>query len=178
MKKCSACSESKSASEFRKYAGRTPDGLRPLCAECQRKYEENWRKKNKERLRKARWIRSPKAREYARRYRAANRAAYLVAEVRRRCERLDMVFSLDVTEIQNRIDKGVCELTGYPLDLTPLTVKNQRRPNAPSLDRCDPSQGYTMLNIRVVCLAANLAMSNWGEAGFLPIAKSWVKKAQ
>lgn len=38
----------------------------------------------------------------------------------------------------------------------------KRDPWAPSLDRIENRQGYTLENVRVVCLAANIAMSDWG----------------
>jgi len=178
MKKCSVCGERKPLKEFRKYVGRSKDGKRPLCGTCQRSYETKWRKRSAEKLRKARWIRSPKAKEYARRYRATNRAAYLVAECRRRCARMGKEFDLDAAALQLRIDARVCEVSGFPLDTTPLERSYERRPNSPSLDRIDPTRGYTMDNVRVVCLAANTAMGNWGEAAFMPIAQAWVEKAK
>lgn len=38
----------------------------------------------------------------------------------------------------------------------------KRDPWAPSIDRIENRQGYTLENVRVVCLAANIAMSDWG----------------
>jgi hypothetical protein len=96
--------------------------------------------------------------------------------VRRRCARKGIKFDLDVEKIGQRIDNGICEVTGFPLDCAPLTRKYERRPNAPSLDRKNPLKGYVMSNIRVVCLAVNMAMGTWGEEGFLPIAKAWVAR--
>ena len=152
------------------------DGLRPLCSLCQRAYERIWRSKNKERLRKARWIRSPKAKLYSRLYRAKNRARYLLAECRRRCAREGWEFDLDENEIQARINVGRCEVTGYPLNSSPLTVRYERRPDSPSLDRINPKLGYTKKNVRVVCLAVNLAMSNWGELAVAPIIAQWASR--
>jgi len=180
MKKCSVCEKTKSEECFRRYVGASPDGLRPLCMECQKKYEKSWRAKSKEKLRKARWIRSPKAKEYARRYRAERRAEYLVAEVRRRSARKGIPFDLDkhVQEINARIKLGLCELTGYPMNASPLTVKYERRADAPSIDRIDPDGGYLYGNIRIVCLAMNTALGPWGEDAFLPIAKAWIARKE
>lgn len=177
MKRCSVCCAEKPLSQFRRYSGRTPDGYRPLCKVCQRDYEKDWRSRSGEKLRKARWIRSPQAKEYSRRHRAEKRAAYLIAECRRRCARRGVPFDLDVQQIQARIDVGRCEVTGYALDVSPLTERYQHRPNSPSLDRINPKKGYVMSNVRVVCLAVNTALGNWGEAAFLPILKAWAEKA-
>lgn len=131
---------------------------------------------SKEKLRKMRWIRSAKAREYAKNHRAEFRAEYLVAEVRRRCVRGGIRFDLldHIDEIRERIKIARCELTGYPLDLLPTKTRWERKPNAPSIDRIKPKLGYVISNIRIVCLAVNCAMSNWGEERFLPIAKAWI----
>jgi hypothetical protein len=65
---------------------------------------------------------------------------------------------------------GRCELTGIAFDFTP-GGRHERRPFAPSLDRRDSSRGYTQENVRVVCVAVNLAMNQWGEAVLLKVAR-------
>lgn len=171
MKICSGCLENKPLSEFRRYTGgRSIDGLRPRCSSCLRAYETDYRKRRKR-------PRVPASKIYARQYRASNRAFYLVGVIRNRCQKKGIEFSLDIVAIQARMDLGLCEMTGYPLDLTPLTTKHERRPNTPSIDRINPKLGYTMDNVRIVCFAVNMAMSDWGETAFLPIARAWVAKA-
>jgi len=176
MKICTKCKKRKRKDAFRTYSGRSQDGLRPLCRKCQLKYEKHWRLMSAEKLRKARWIRSPQTQAYARNYRVKNKAAYLAAECRRRCLKKGLEYNLDVAELQRRIELGVCELTGYPLELSPVNYKWERRPNTPSLDRINPKEGYTMKNVRVVCTAVNLALSNWGEEALLPIVRMWARK--
>lgn len=56
-----------------------------------------------------------------------------------------------------------CAVTGTEFDLVQIH-KNHGRPFAPSVDRIDSSKGYTLDNIRLVCLAANYAMNQWGES--------------
>lgn len=46
-----------------------------------------------------------------------------------------------------------------------------RDPFQPSVDRMDCSRGYELDNIRIVCLAVNIAMSDWGEAVLRKIAE-------
>lgn len=38
-----------------------------------------------------------------------------------------------------------------------------RHPFAPSLDRIDSSKGYTLSNTRLVCVASNFCMNQWGD---------------
>lgn len=177
-KRCTVCGTTKPLDQFRQWRVRGRFGYRPLCRDCQREYEARWRAENRGRLKDARAARAGQAQEYARRYRSENRAAYLIAECRRRSVRMGYAFDLDahVDVIQARMNAGRCEVTGYPLDLSPVTSKYERRPNSPSLDRIDPARGYLIGNVRVVCLAVNLAMSNWGESAVMPILKAWCEE--
>jgi hypothetical protein len=65
---------------------------------------------------------------------------------------------------------GRCEVTGLEFHVEQMETEFQRRPYAPSLDRRDNAKGYTVDNVRVVCVAVNLAMNQWGEAVLLRIA--------
>lgn len=55
-----------------------------------------------------------------------------------------------------------CSLTNLPLNLE-KTKAWKNRPFAPSLDRIDSKKAYTLENCRIVCVAANIAMSEFGE---------------
>lgn len=58
---------------------------------------------------------------------------------------------------------GVCSVTGRPLDLTGAErAEFRRNPWAPSIDRRDSLQPYRLDNCRIVCVAANIAMNEWG----------------
>ena len=56
-----------------------------------------------------------------------------------------------------------CHITGIPFDTEAPTGEHYRRAFAPSIDRIKNTEGYTNSNIRVICVAANLAMNEWGE---------------
>lgn len=106
-----------------------------------------------------------------------NRGAALVNSAKRRSIKAGIPFDLDghIDEIQRRIDAGVCELTGIAFDMT----KDDRirvRPNAPSIDRIIPDLGYVINNVRVVAMAANTMLMNWGEEFAFKMAQSWVEK--
>ena len=42
----------------------------------------------------------------------------------------------------------------------------------PSIDRINATKGYTKDNVRIVCLAANVAMMQWGENVLYIMAQS------
>ena len=57
-----------------------------------------------------------------------------------------------------RLVRGVCEQTGVPFDYRRTHKKSHAmRLFSPSLDRIDPSLGYTQDNCQVVVIAYNLA---------------------
>jgi hypothetical protein len=72
-----------------------------------------------------------------------------------------------------RRSRGRCEVTGLPFQVHKPT-DSRARPFFHSLDRRDASRGYVDGNCRLVCYAANLAMSNWGEEVFAQIATGYV----
>lgn len=61
---------------------------------------------------------------------------------------------------------GKCAITGIEFSRTEL----KRDPFAISVDRINSARGYCAGNVRVVLLAVNLAMSQWGEASLIRIA--------
>lgn len=72
-------------------------------------------------------------------------------------------------------DKWCCSVTGVKYDLRQLH-KNHGRPFAPSIDRITPGNGYTEGNVRLVCVAANYAMNQWGEAVLDVMLNSYKKR--
>lgn len=68
---------------------------------------------------------------------------------------------------------GYCELTGIPFQFR-RNGKNERRPFMASLDRIDSKAGYIVGNVRLVCVAANLAMNQWGEEVLIEVAEGLI----
>ncbi len=66
-----------------------------------------------------------------------------------------------------------CALTGIPF-LTPSEIAARRNPYMPSIDRIDPSRGYTADNVRIVIFAANVMLLDWGEAIFARVASAYM----
>lgn len=105
--------------------------------------------------------------------RLEKRALCLIATARTRAKKRGMEFDLHlhVATIQTRIDRGVCEITGEPFDMSP-----GRKFNSPSLDRIDPARGYTIDNVRVVLNLVNAAMGDWGESVLRKVMEKWLEK--
>jgi len=73
-----------------------------------------------------------------------------------------------------KLEKGVCELTGLPFDLSSPEQFTQN-PYAPSLDRINASvKEYTPENTRVVLVGVNQTLNQHGEKTMLPILKAMV----
>lgn len=71
---------------------------------------------------------------------------------------------------------GRCAITGLPFDTTTAAAaKHQRRPFFPSVDRRDCGRGYQVDNVRLVCIAVNLAINTWGEEVLHLIARALTK---
>ena len=173
-KACTVCGEVKPLDQYRKYSGRGRLGLRPLCKVCQRVYEKAWRSNSVEARKNARAKRSQKTAIYSRQYRAKNRAAYLIAECRRRSQKKGFAFDLDayVPQIQERISKAICEVSGIALA---LEAAPGRAYNTPSVDRIDPSSGYVYGNDRIVAFAVNAMLGDWGEDVAMSIINQWLQ---
>lgn len=83
-------------------------------------------------------------------------------------------FALTGTQLVRMIeDQGYrCAVSGIELELNGDDPGTWRRPYSPSLDRIDARGGYTIGNVRIVCAAINVALSDWGEAVFLRVAEA------
>lgn len=62
-----------------------------------------------------------------------------------------------------------CALTGIRFEIA-SAGRGVRRPFAPSLDRIDSAGPYSAANVRLVCVAVNVALNVWGEAVLRRIA--------
>lgn len=78
----------------------------------------------------------------------------------------------DVARLWKRCGER-CEVTGIPFDLEKST-QYRRRPWFPSLDRVDSTQPYSFQNVRLVCVAVNVAMNEWGLDVLLKISQAIV----
>lgn len=103
---------------------------------------------------------------------------YYACKNRARSKGLD--FDLDLDWIYLRLD--FCEVTGVPLEIRNTYEKEKKKSNysnrptsSPSVDRVDPTLGYTKTNCRIVCWWYNLSKSIWSDDEVLNIVKYWIK---
>lgn len=170
-KRCTKCLQHKPLSHFRRYWGRSSDGLRPTCVECQRRYEAQYRVNNRELLRRRRQLRAHKEQAYRLEYDARRRGHLLAMEAKRRCSRRNLPFNLDqhIPELEERMQLRICEMTGLPLNF----YNKGTSWDSPSLHRVVPEKGYTYDNVKVVCFGMNAALGSWGEEALLTIVSAW-----
>ncbi|SMB93404.1 hypothetical protein [Deinococcus hopiensis] len=75
----------------------------------------------------------------------------------------------DFAELVARADSK-CEVSGLPFSLE--RAGSFRRPFAPSIDRVNNQLGYQLSNVRLVCVITNFALSDWGIAPLLRLARA------
>ena len=104
----------------------------------------------------------------------ASRFAMLKARPQSRTGRLKAV-TVDLAYVTKLAadNRWRCAVTGIPMT---LEVVKGRKPYAPSIDRIDCAADYVPGNIRIVCVAANLAMNVWGEEVLLRLTRGIVAR--
>lgn len=140
---CKGCGQRKPLKQFRPHNG---NGRRWTCRVC----ENAWVRTTKP------WNSDTK-KKYQKGVRLNKRGLALTSDAKRRAKTKGIPFDLDWRDIQKRIDKGACEVSGIRFDL--MTPKAW---NAPSLDQIVPGKGYTKTNTRVVLHAVNSMVGTWG----------------
>jgi hypothetical protein len=73
--------------------------------------------------------------------------------------------------------EGRCALSGLKFDLR-AGVQARLRPWAPSVDRIDIKKGYLKGNVRLVCIAANMARGDWDDEVFMALIKGIYETAE
>ena len=133
---CSICGNAKPLSDFSRTGWK--GGYRNVCKTCRN-----------ETARELHALRSTNT---------ATRAGRLVAGAKARAAKKGKPFDLTVEWAQEKMDAGVCEVTGIAFDMT-----TRRGWNTPSLDQISAGGGYTKANTRMVLFGLNAAFGNWGE---------------
>lgn len=87
----------------------------------------------------------------------------------------NLKYTLTEADLERLIERagGKCEVTRIPFNYQ-RTGQN-RRPWAPSIDRIDSQRGYTPDNVRLVCFAVNIALSDMGDSVLEAICHSYCK---
>jgi len=101
-------------------------------------------------------------------------ADYLTAIAKKRAANKGLPFSITPEHVRELASKQAfkCALSGIPFDFCDLRREREfRRPFFPSLDRIDNRGGYTIGNVRVLCVGVNFALNEWGEDTLRLMAK-------
>ncbi len=92
-------------------------------------------------------------------------ASKLLGNARSRAKRKGLEFTLTKDWVIGKLNAGICELSGLPLEIAQAGTAN-----SPSLDRRDNSKGYTPDNCQLITVQANRAKSIEMKVRFRPQA--------
>lgn len=109
-----------------------------------------------------------KASERMRKNYENNKEKYILRGIKSRAKRLGVAFDLDLEDIQGT---KVCPVLGIELERGGLFTKD----NSPSVDRIDPTKGYTKDNIQIISDKANRMKNNASPDELRKFAE-WIQK--
>ncbi|MDJ0709572.1 MAG: hypothetical protein QNJ14_04230 [Woeseiaceae bacterium] len=98
------------------------------------------------------------------------RATKLTSSAKWRAKKKGLPFEIDRELVLEKLRSGKCKVSGLPFSYDPAHVGRKRNGFAPSLHRRDCTQGYTRENTMLVCVAANVAISELTHNEFLLLA--------
>lgn len=99
------------------------------------------------------------------------RSGRMLIWIRKRAAKMQCEFDLTREWIELRLTHGTCEVTGLKFDLG-RDASQRFNPWCPSIDRTDPSKGYTQDNCRAVVWIYNMAKSGWTDDVVMQFAKA------
>jgi len=103
------------------------------------------------------------------------RAHRLITHAKSRAKKKRIKFNLDVNEIEDKLNFGLCEKTGIPFDFSANGKKGTRSIYTPTIDRINPSMGYTSANTQVVIMAYNGLKSTGTDFQAVQVARAIVE---
>lgn len=129
---------------------------------------KNWRKENAGKYKEAKYTYYKSER---------GRIVDLYRSAKRRAKNKNIVFELSTQWIEELWTKqnGKCALTQIEFLIPQERTGGKASPFAPSIDRIDCSKGYTKDNVRLVCVAVNYALNEFGEEIFKQICISYLE---
>lgn len=124
-------------------------------------YNRTYREKHKERLKLV------KA-EYDKKYNAENKDKKVLNGIKQRAKDNNLEFNLELADINSF---SVCPVFGFVLERS----KGKPSFNSPSVDRIDPTKGYTKDNIQILSNKANAMKQDATKEELIVFAK-WILK--
>ena len=162
VRKCNVCLIEKPTGQFnyRDYKGTPKTNL--LCKCCERERKRAYYDKSRElNVNRAKRKKSTKD----------GRAKSMFYSIKTKAKSWNLEFTLTQEWMAERLMNG-CEVTGIEFLLS--AAKGKRNLLAPSVDRTDPTKGYTIENCKMVVLGYNLAKSDASHQDVMKIAKALV----
>jgi hypothetical protein len=95
----------------------------------------------------------------------------LLRHAKKRSEKKGLPCDIDMEWINEKLQNQVCELSGIKFDFTNNDISHFN-PYCPSIDRINPQKGYTKDNCRMVLVAVNFGLGEWGFEDYIKIAKA------
>lgn len=105
----------------------------------------------------------------------ATRARRIYSQAKARAAGKGIPFTITLESLVARFERGVCEVSGLPLDFAGSDEKHLT-PFAPSLDQIAPGEGYTPTNTHVVCWIYNQAKGQADLQDVLRLARALVSR--
>lgn len=101
------------------------------------------------------------------------RVTRLLQGSRFRAKSKGLPHDLDEQWLRPRLERRICEVTGIPFS---EKVQRPAHRYCPSIDRIDPTKGYTKENSRVVCMMLNIIKRDYSDAEIISVGvalKAW-----
>ena len=120
-------------------------------------------------------IKDPEARKLKQeiyRQKTSSKAIQLFHAAKTRATKATLDFELTPEWVQAKLDVGRCEVTGLPFS---WNSGNKTNPWGPSIDKVDPSKGYTIGNSRLVVWIYNTAKNSFTDADVSLLANAIVQ---
>jgi hypothetical protein len=191
--KCCDCKGEKEHTEFYKYK----EGYQPRCKDCTKTRNAIFKNKNPEyykpggtgygydKVEDIKQFNHNRYNKYKGRYEEYNNQrrqtprgalSEILIALRGRSKKNGWTVDFDLEYLMTLYEQqeGKCAATGIPFDLSNKTRVKRFRPFSVSIDRIDSQKTYTKDNIRLVCLAFNLALNAFGDKVFEQVATGYL----
>lgn len=110
--------------------------------------------------------------EASRRSELSDHARIMLKAAKDRALKRGLTITIDSDWVAHRIVVAgfACEVTKIAFDMSKTATRVA--PFRPSLDRIRSADGYTPDNVRLVCVAVNAALGQWGDDVFFRVAEA------
>ncbi len=171
MKICNVCKKKLPLSAFHKRS-QNKGGVRYSCIDCVKKES----KKTCPDCKIMHYGENRKTTRCKKCYPLYKKSIQLYGSIKVRSKKNNLEFDLTKDWLLNRI-LNPCPMTGITYVLSKGLGSNVRLPYAPSIDRIDPSRGYTKENCRMVCWWYNITKYTYTDEEVLELCRKVIKTA-